>query len=101
MKSVFKGRLANGRKAPLSILHKDSGISKEIADSVDIVPTCYYERIELQPDGEYWMSSLWLKAFAACSSRVQPVFIRINEQYLNEVGTVKPQVNLQNDFLRD
>lgn len=48
------------------------------------------------------MSRLWLKALAACSSRAQPAFIKINEYRLKNANMVDmSHHSIQDEFLRD
>lgn len=103
LEEYFEKRLAEWRKRIHVALHEEVGIPEDIAASIDVVPAGYHKRWELLPDGECWMSRLWLKALAACSSRAQPAFIRINEYRFKNVDEISflKQRSAQLKFLHD
>ena len=104
LEEYFEKKVNEWKEMLHTVLHEEVGIPKEIADSIEVVPAGYYKCLELLPNGECWMSRLWLKALAVCSSRAQPAFIQINEhrfKTLNEIGMKESQHRVQEDFLHD
>ena len=105
LEEYFQQKVENWKKCLRTVLVEQIHIPKEVVDHIKIVPAGHYKRLQLLHEGECWMSRLWLKALAACSSRAQPAFIRINEHRLKNVDLDGPglarQKSVQSDFLHE
>ena len=102
LEEYFEGKVEDWKDQLHLVLQEEIGVPEEIVESIDVVPAGYHRRLQLLPNGECWMSRLWLKALAACSSRAQPAFIKINEYRLKNANTVDmSHHSIQNEFLRD
>ena len=100
----FEKRIEDWRERLHLALQEQIGVPEEIVDCIDVVPAGYHSSLQLLPNGECWMSRLWLKALATCSVRAQPAFIKINEYRLknaDKVDQIRPQQGVQEEFLRD
>ena len=106
LEDFFEVKLKSWKEKLHTVLHEQVGVPKEIVDDIAVVPAGQLKRLQLLPNGECWMSRLWLKALAACSSRAQPAFIRINEHRFKSIDDTNihnmlGQLSVQQDFLRD
>jgi energy-coupling factor transporter ATP-binding protein EcfA2 len=102
LEEYFEGKVEDWKDRLHLALQEEIGVPEVIVESIDVVPAGYHRRLQLLPNGECWMSRLWLKALAACSSRAQPAFIKINEHRLKNANTVdQSHHSVQNEFLRD
>ena len=72
LEEYFEGKVENWKDRLHLALQEEIGVPEEIVESIDVIPAGYHKNMQLLPNGECWMSRLWLKALAACSQCFEP-----------------------------